>query len=215
MDWDAIDTVLLDMDGTLLDLRFDNYFWGELVPARYAARRGFPLPAARTELTARFAARQGTLEWYCTDFWSNELGLDIAALKHEFREHIRFLPGATDFLASLRARGKKIVLMTNAHQHALAIKCAHTGLAAYLDEQLSSHSLGFPKESAQFWPAAQAVHPFDRERTLFIDDSLAVLRAAHRYGLQRLVMVTRPDFSLPPRPAAEFAAVESVAELIG
>ena len=202
------------MDGTLLDLRFDNYFWGELVPARYAAQRAIPLAAAMEELKGRFGARQGTLQWYCTDFWSGELGLDIAALKHEFREHIRFLPGATEFLAWVRKQGKKIVLMTNAHQHALAIKCAHTGLGAYLDEQLSSHSLGFPKESAEFWPAAQRVHPFDRQRTLFIDDSVAVLRAARQYGLERLIMVTRPDFSLPPRPAAEFTAAESVAELI-
>ncbi|MDH3916294.1 MAG: haloacid dehalogenase, partial [Chromatiales bacterium] len=34
-DWSTVDTVLLDMDGTLLDLRFDNYFWQELVPSRY------------------------------------------------------------------------------------------------------------------------------------------------------------------------------------
>ena len=32
LDWTSIDTVLLDMDGTLLDLRFDNWFWQEHVP---------------------------------------------------------------------------------------------------------------------------------------------------------------------------------------
>ena len=42
-DWRAIDTVLLDMDGTLLDLRFDNYFWLELVPRKYGAMAMLPV----------------------------------------------------------------------------------------------------------------------------------------------------------------------------
>ncbi|HBT55971.1 MAG TPA: haloacid dehalogenase, partial [Pseudomonas sp.] len=33
LNWNAIDTVLLDMDGTLLDLHFDNHFWLEHMPA--------------------------------------------------------------------------------------------------------------------------------------------------------------------------------------
>ena len=36
IDWDDIDTVLLDMDGTLLDLHFDNFFWMHYMPRRYA-----------------------------------------------------------------------------------------------------------------------------------------------------------------------------------
>ena len=32
IDWTRIDTILLDMDGTLLDLGFDNFFWREHVP---------------------------------------------------------------------------------------------------------------------------------------------------------------------------------------
>lgn len=38
--WQEVDTVLLDMDGTLLDLAFDNYFWQTLVPETWG------LPAA-------------------------------------------------------------------------------------------------------------------------------------------------------------------------
>jgi putative hydrolase of the HAD superfamily len=44
IDWSRIDTVLLDMDGTLLDLRFDNWFWQELIPSRYAAAHGLSPP---------------------------------------------------------------------------------------------------------------------------------------------------------------------------
>ena len=81
VDWSAIDTVLLDMDGTLLDLGFDNWFWQEHLPREFAAARGLGLAAARAELEPRFRALAGTMEWYCIDHWSRELCLDIAALK--------------------------------------------------------------------------------------------------------------------------------------
>ena len=34
-----VDTVLLDMDGTLLDLAFDNYFWQKLVPETWGREK--------------------------------------------------------------------------------------------------------------------------------------------------------------------------------
>ena len=108
VEWDAIDTVLVDMDGTLLDLSFDTFFWREVVPRRYASLHNLTVPAAQAALAPRFEAKVGTLEWYCLDHWASDLGLDLKTLKHEHREHIRFLPGAQEFLASVRARGKRL-----------------------------------------------------------------------------------------------------------
>jgi 5'-nucleotidase len=147
-EWDRYDTVLLDMDGTLLDLRFDNFFWQELVPARYAALYGLPHEEAVAVLEPRFAAARGTLEWYCLDHWSRELGLDVAALKREAEDHIDFLPDVPDFLVAIRELRKRVVLVTNAHRGSLAVKLARTGLARYLDAIHSSHDLGLPKEDA-------------------------------------------------------------------
>ena len=59
--WTAIETVLLDMDGVLLDLRFDNYFWNELVPSRYASVRGLEEAEAIRRLKPFFDSRSGTL----------------------------------------------------------------------------------------------------------------------------------------------------------
>ena len=144
--WDDIDTVLLDMDGTLLDLRFDNYFWLEILPERYARRHELSLEAARARLAPLFIAKQGTLDWYCIDFWSRELSLDIAELKREACGEVRFLPGAEQFLQALQQRGRDPVLVTNAHRGVLEIKAAQTGLARYFRRIVSSHDFGVPKE---------------------------------------------------------------------
>ena len=119
-DWSRIEHVLLDLDGTLLDLDFDNHFWQTLVPRVWGAARGLDPEAAQRILQPRFAACAGTLPWYSTEYWSAELGLDIAALKRQDAERIRWLPGAQRFLAAARARGKRLVLLTNAHPQALA-----------------------------------------------------------------------------------------------
>jgi len=213
--WEDIDVVLLDMDGTLLDLQFDNFFWLELVPERFADRHGMSLDAARRSLTPRYAAAQGTLDWYCTDFWSRELSLDIAGLKREVRGQVRFLPGAEGFLTQLQERGLRTILVTNAHLDTLAVKAEQTGLARYFGAMASSHRYGAPKEDARFWPQLQREFGIEPARALFVDDSLPVLRAARQYGIGQLFAVSRPDSTLPARKIDEFPAIESVAHLVG
>jgi HAD superfamily hydrolase (TIGR01509 family) len=214
LDWQLIDIVLLDMDGTLLDLRFDNYFWQELVPVRYARQHGISLEQAHERLIPRFEAKRGTLDWYCLDFWSRELALDIADLKREVREHVRFLPGAEAFLQSLRERRVRTALVTNAHHESLAVKEAQTNLAQYFDYMISSHEFGFPKEHRNFWQRLQAELRFDPKRALFVDDSLAVLRAARDYGIGQIIAVTHPDSTQDHRIIEEFPSVRGVRELI-
>lgn len=213
-EWHHYDTVLLDMDGTLLDLRFDNFFWQELIPARYAALHNLPHEEAVAVLEPRFAAARGTLEWYCLDHWSRELGLDVAALKREAEDHIDFLPDVPDFLLAVRELRKRVVLVTNAHRGSLSIKLERTGLDRYLDAIHSSHDLGVPKEHAEFWGRLRAIEPFDASRTVLVDDSLPVLRSAHDFGIGRVIAILRPDSSRPAVAAEDFHGVESVAELL-
>ena len=215
VDWTQIDTVLLDMDGTLLDLRFDNWFWQTHVPDAYARRHGLTALEAQQQLQPRFSAAQGTLDWYCIDYWSQQLGLDIRALKHDVRDQVDWLPGAADFLTHLAASGKRRILVTNAHPQTLAIKDARVSLARWLDELHSTHSFGLPKESQAFWPRLAARVPFDPQRTLFVDDSLPVLSAARAFGIRWLRAIRRPDLGRPARDTGDFAGVDSIAELIG
>ncbi len=214
IDWKRIDTVFLDMDGTLLDLHFDNHFWLEHVPQRYAQARELTLEQSRHELLSRYKDVEGTLEWYCVDHWSKELGLDIALLKQEVDHLIAVHPHVVDFLNAIRTLNKKILLVTNAHQKSLALKLDRTQLGGQLDGVVCSHDLGYPKESDEFWRCLQQVEPFDRERTLFVDDSLSVLQSAERYGIEWLLMVLRPDTKGPAKSSEHFAAINDFSEIM-
>jgi HAD superfamily hydrolase (TIGR01509 family) len=214
IDWNAVDGVFLDMDGTLLDLHFDNHFWLEHVPLRYAEARGLPLDQAKAQLLAQYRSREGSLEWYCVDHWSRELGLDIALLKEEVDHLIAVHPHVIDFLQALATRGKRRVLVTNAHQKSIALKMERTPLAGHFERIICSHDLGVPKESNDFWPRLHAIEPFDRKRTLFVDDSPRVLRVAKDYGFRWLLAVLTPDSKAPAREPDEFPAVEHFADLL-
>jgi HAD superfamily hydrolase (TIGR01509 family) len=215
IDWSKIDTVLLDMDGTLLDLRFDNWFWEELIPGRYAAANGLSPHEASELLKPKFRATRGTMQWYCIEHWSRELGLDIALIKREraARRLVGYLPGAEDFLLKLKESGKRRVLVTNSHPTTLAIKNEQVGLTAHFDACYSTHRFDVPKEHPAFWPRFQAVEPFIAERTLFVDDSLPVLNTAHAFGIGWLRAVGRPDSGRPAQDTGHYTAVERVAEL--
>jgi HAD superfamily hydrolase (TIGR01509 family) len=212
--WPDIDTVLLDMDGTLLDLHFDNHFWLEHLPQRYAELHSISRQQADDELLPLFHQHAGQLNWYCTDFWSRELNLSVRDLKREVAHLIALRPDADTFLAALRAAGKRVVLITNAHRDSLSLKLERIELAAYFDRLISSHDYGFPKEHQQFWFALQQDCPFDPARSLFIDDSLPILRSARDFGIAQLLAVRQPDSQKPDKDSEEFAAVEDYRALL-
>lgn len=212
--WSTIDTVLLDMDGTLLDLHYDNHFWMEHLPQRYAQLHGVSLAMAQLELQPLFTDNAGTLNWYCLDFWTRELNIPVRELKRETAELIALRPDADTFLAAIKQAGKRVIMITNAHRDSLSLKLERIELAPYFERLISSHDYGYPKENAQFWDALQADIGFDPARSLFIDDTLPVLRSARAYGIKHLLAVSEPDSRKGAKETEEFAAVGDYRELI-
>jgi putative hydrolase of the HAD superfamily len=214
IDWDLIDTVLLDMDGTLLDLYYDNTLWNHLLPERYGALHALSPEAARSHLLSHMHEHLGTLTFYCLDHWAEFTGLDIVALHEELVGLIRFRPSAEYFLDWLKQHDKRAVLVTNAHRASLEVKNLHCNVIARLDANVSCHDYGAPKESGDFWSTLITRHPFDPARTLLIDDNHHVLRAAGDFGIRHLYTVTQPDSARPLRGGLDYPAFNDFRELL-
>ncbi|WP_232226782.1 GMP/IMP nucleotidase [Algiphilus aromaticivorans] len=213
MPWRDVEEVLLDMDGTLLDLAFDTHFWTQLLPQRFGAARGLTAAEAMAELQPIFARTRGSLDWYCTDFWSRQTGLDVAALKREVAHGVQLLPETTAVLERLCEDRKRLWLVTNAHPETLAIKLERAPIADYFERIVSSHSLRAPKEQPAFWQRLHGRHPFEPDAALFVDDSMPVLEAARDFGIAHVVAAAWPDRSQPPRTHDGFPTVRTLDEL--
>ncbi|WP_297196798.1 GMP/IMP nucleotidase [uncultured Pluralibacter sp.] len=214
IDWQAVDTVLLDMDGTLLDLAFDSYFWQHLVPHTWGAQNGLSLEEARTAMEQEYRAVQHTLNWYCLDYWSERLGLDIRAMTEAEGPKAAMREDTVPFLDALASRGKRRILLTNAHPYNLAVKLANTGLDAHLDLLLSTHTFGYPKEDRRLWQAVAEETGLSVDKTLFIDDSEPILDAAARFGIRYCLGVANPDSGQPEKRYERHPAVNDYRSLI-
>ena len=213
LNWSEIDTVLLDMDGTLLDLAFDRHFWLEHVPETLSRERAITLGEAHQLIEQKYQAVMHTLNWYCLDYWSQELALDIRAMTWEKRHRAAMREDTLPLLQALRAAGKRTILLTNAHPYNLDVKLEQTGLAAHLDLLLSTHTFGYPKEDPRLWQAVQQHTAFDSARTLFIDDSEAILDAATSWGIRWCLGVSNPDSGRPDQSFQRHPAVRDYRQL--
>ena len=214
LNWNDIDTVLLDMDGTLLDRHFDDHFWLDHVPKRYADRYGIPLGAARERLHGMFRSQENSLNWTDLDYWSDQLGLDIPLLKREVDHLIAVHPYVVQFLLFLKQLGKAIHLVTNAHSKTLQLKMEMTRIGPYFSGIVSAHDLGLPKEDYGFWAKLREKVPYEPERTLLGEDSETNLSTAAAYGIRYLIYVSRFSSSVTPRPSERFSSIHYFNQLI-
>jgi putative hydrolase of the HAD superfamily len=205
---------MLDMDGTILDLAFDNYMWMHHVPQHFAVKNGLQPEEARDQLYAKFMSMQGSLEWYSLDHWSNYLELDIAQMHRDENHRIGYLPGAEDFLEAVKQHDKRVIMVTNSHMTTLEIKDEVTSITGHFDDIYTSHEIGHAKESQEFWHALADAEDFDPESSLFIDDTPRVLRSAAEFGVSMLLEITAPDTSTDAREESEFVSVSGVRDLL-
>lgn len=214
LNWNEVDTVFLDMDGTLLDLHFDNHFWLEHLPKRYGEMRSMSTQEARNYLNTYFRDLKGTLNWYCFDHWSELLDIDLIGLKHEVTDKIAYRPHTPRFLQALVDGPFHVALVTNSHRAGVEIKMQHTNLSDYIGEVHSSHDFGLPKEDDRFWEALAAKVDFDPKRTAFFDDNEDVLHSAKRAGIAHLVNIAQPDSKGPVRTQSDYPLVQSFLDIL-
>lgn len=212
--WKNIQTVLLDMDGTLLDLHFDNHFWLEHLPNKLAQQRNISRDAAKEIMRTEYEQVMGTLSWYCLDFWTKKLDIDIIEAKREIGHLISMREDAIPFMDALRISGREVILVTNAHPDSLSLKVEHTQLDSHIDTLISTHEFGVTKESQLLWEKLQQRLNFTPANTLFVDDSLGILHAAKDFGIAHLLAVNNPDSQQTPRDIREFPAIQDYRYLL-
>ncbi len=214
LDWSKISTVLLDMDGTILDLHFDNHFWLTHLPQRYSESANISLTEAKTALVQHYEKVSGTIAWYCLDYWAEQTKLPITQLKREVQHLIQLRDDAHDFLVALKQSGREIILVTNAHPDSLSLKIERTQLDKYFDSLYSTHEFGVTKESQLLWQRLQQKQPFDKKTTLFVDDSINILDSAKAFGIEHLLAVANPDSQQKTREINQYIATDNFSEFI-
>lgn len=206
--------VLLDMDGTLLDKYFDDYFWEHLLPEKYAEKKNITFGKAKEELLLKYKAHEGTLNWTDIDFWSREVDIDIPALKEQVKHLIEAHPNVEEFLRMLKRHKKKVFLVTNAHYKVLDIKLKKTRIGNYFDATVTSFEIGYPKEMQEFWEKAERRLGFKKEKSLFIDDTKAVLRAAKKFGIKYILYKSFSSSRAEKGSSREFQSLNDFRELM-
>ena len=214
MDWKGIDTILLDLDGTLLDRAFDDHFYFNVLPEHYALARGLSMEQARERLTGLYRAVEGELDWTDIDYWSRTLGLDVPALKASVRHRIAPHPDALLFLGYLQQRHMRVHLVTNAHPKSLAIKMEKTGVDKYLDRIVTAFDVGCLKSRREYWTNSQAILGFDPVTTLYVDDDEAALSAADMFGIRHLYLRSKPSSASPAHASAVYRSIETFHSLM-
>ena len=202
------------MDGTLLDLHYDNTLWRELVPKRFSEKMGISLKEAQSTLFAKMSELSGTLQFYCLDHWAKYTALNIVEIHQEITPLIRYLPNAKSFLSSLKANQKQVILVTNAHRKSLYIKNRYSNIIGQCDSHISCHDYGIPKEQNEFWEALYNKFKFDKNRTLFIDDNTKVLEAATAMGIKHIMTIKQPDSTKPGRQNLGFRPLNNFSEIM-
>ena len=214
IDWNDIDTVLLDMDGTILDRHFDDHFWLEHVPARWSQHNHTTLEYAKEHLYGLFRSQEDSLNWTDLDYWSDRLKLDIPVLKQEIEHLIAVHPYVIEFLLFLKHTGKAVWLVTNAHSKTLDLKMKRTRIGAYFDGVISAHQVGLPKEDPRFWGELHNFVSYEPERTLLGEDSETNLTTAQGFSIRYLIYISRYSSKIEPRQSEYFPTIDYFSRLI-
>ncbi len=209
INWQAIDTVLLDMDGTLLDLHFDLHFWMEYLPLVFANKHNISYQESKDKIYPILRAEEGKLHWYCLDYWQKVFELDIAQLKEDISHLIQIHPFVLEFLTQAKQHNKRIYLVTNAHRKTIALKMRVTNLESYFDEIISSHDYDIAKEDQGFWHRLDEAINLNKEKSVFFDDSIAVLNSAKKYGIGTVVAINKPSSKIDAKPVTGFINIET------
>lgn len=208
--------IMFDMDGTLLDLAFDDLIWNQQLAIRHAENHQCSIEQSQASLNQFYQQHKHTIAWYSSDYWTATVGVDVLQLQYDFKQYIAPRPGCFELLQQLKQLGYRCWLLTNADQAGLKLKLDQIELSPFFEVILSSEQFGYSKEHPLFWQKLQALHPFSPHQAVFIDDTAPVLEAAQQFGIEHLISIIQPSSTQAAREAnqLDYPAIQDLTELL-
>lgn len=208
--------LMFDMDGTLLDLAFDDLIWNTRLPERHAETHQCTLEESKEILHTFYQQHNHTLCWYSSKYWTEKVEVDVLKLQYDNQEKIAPRPGCFELLEQLKQHGYRCWLLTNADQASLQLKLENIDLSPYFEVMLSSEEIGYSKEFVEFWEILQQKHDFDPQYAMMIDDTEKVLQGAEKFGITQLITIVQPSSGRAARQAHDlnYPAIQNLTELL-
>ncbi|KAE9527815.1 GMP/IMP nucleotidase [Testudinibacter aquarius] len=215
IDWDNIDTILFDLDGTLIDLHLDAYFWKQLVPQTYADKEGLDAQTCHARIQQLYRDIEHSMQWYDIDHWAKTLDLPIREMQRQHALNTQVRSGVYPLLESLQKLDKQLILLTDSHPFSLQVKMDNCNLSSYFEQLLSSHQFQRPKMHSALWQSVYQHCQLNPDRTLLIDDMEPVLDQAKSNQMAYTLGITTPDSQQPPKQFNNHPSITDFQTLLG
>ena len=135
-------------------------------------------------------------------------------LKNNISHLIKVHPNVKRFLTLARKHDKRIYLVTNAHRKTIKLKMSVTQLQDYFDGIISSHDFGVAKQEQAFWHKLNEVINLDKNRAIFFDDSLDVLKSAFEFNIKHVVAISKPSSKIKTEVVPGFINIENFSQAL-
>ena len=179
-----MDTVIFDMDGTLVDnIKFHTKAW-----LRFLRKYNIELSAEEFQ-----AQNHGTIDEMILHFFGKETG---AKKRYElgqekeytyralYKDHIKAVNGLIPFLEFLRSQSMKIGLATMGDAPNIEFILKKLGLETYFHSIIGGHQINKGKPSPEIFLKSLEALDSKKETTIIIEDSKSGVLAARNAGIK-------------------------------
>ena len=142
--------ILSDLDGVILDLKYDIKFWQSWLPEHVANQTNQSIEETQAEIQAEINKQRGTLNFYNLSYWDDLLNVDCMQIIKENEEKCSYLEGSYEALLKLSTLKNPKHILTNGDPRVQEYKAHSQDFRRFFDSIFYSMHAGYPKEKRNF-----------------------------------------------------------------